>query len=73
MKVYVTATELKKHLSKYILLAAMQDIYVTKNGKVVLKLTNPNKDKEAIAKSLFGVIPNDANLEEEKQKRKSRI
>ena len=70
---YVTATELKKHLSKYILLAAMQDIYVTKNGKVVLKLTNPNKDKESIAKSLFGVIPNDANLEEEKQKRKSRI
>ena len=31
------------------------------------------KDKEVIAKSLFGVIPNDANLEEEKQKRKSRI
>lgn len=37
----ITATELKMNLSKYLLLSATEDIYITKNGKVILKLTNP--------------------------------
>ena len=31
----ITATELKENLSKYLLLAATEDIYITRNGKVV--------------------------------------
>ena len=31
---------------------------ITKNGKVISKLTNPNQEKVDIAKSLFGILPN---------------
>ena len=37
----ITATELKMNLAKYLLLSATQDIFITKNGKVISKLTNP--------------------------------
>ena len=60
----ITATELKMNLGKYLLLSATEDIYITKNGKVIAKLTNPNQDRVDIAKSLFGIIPADTNVEE---------
>ncbi|MDE7319783.1 MAG: type II toxin-antitoxin system prevent-host-death family antitoxin, partial [Lachnospiraceae bacterium] len=41
----VTATELKNNLGKYLLLSATEDIFITKNGKVVAKLTNPYEDR----------------------------
>lgn len=53
----ITATELKSNLSKYLLLAETEDIFITKNGKVIAKLTKPFQDRVEIAKSLFGVIP----------------
>lgn len=31
----ITATELKTNLSKYLLLAEKEDIYITRNGRVV--------------------------------------
>lgn len=49
----ITATELKTNLSKYHVLAAAEDIYITKNGKVICKLSNPFRDKVDTAKSLF--------------------
>lgn len=53
----ITVTELKSDLNKYLLLAETEDIFITKNGKVIAKLTNPFQDRVEIAKSLFGVIP----------------
>lgn len=69
----ITATELKLNLGKYLLLSATEDIYITKNGKVVAKLTNPNQDRVDMAKSLFGVISNDVALEEAKKERLDNI
>lgn len=60
----ITATELKTNLSKYLLLSATEDIYITRNGKVISKLTNPFQERVDIAKSLFGVIPADAQADE---------
>lgn len=60
----ITATELKLNLGKYLMLSQTEDIYITKNGKVVAKLSNPNQDRVDIAKSLFGIIPADVTLEE---------
>ena len=37
----ITATELKLNLGKYLMLAETEDIYITRNGKVVAKLSNP--------------------------------
>ena len=61
----ITATELKSNLGKYLLLAATEDIFITRNGKVVAKLSNPHQDRVDIAKSLFGILPADVTLEEE--------
>ena len=69
----ITATELKMNLSKYLLLAEKEDIYITKNGRVVAKLTNPYQDRVGMAKSLFGIIPSDVTLEEAKEERLNRI
>ena len=65
----ITATELKNNLSKYLFLSATEDVYITKNGKVVAKLTNPYQDRIETAKSLFGILPVDADLEEAKAER----
>lgn len=65
----VTATELKNNLGKYLLLSATEDIYITKNGKVIAKLTNPYQDRTETAKSLFGILPESANLDEAKEER----
>lgn len=69
----ITATELKLNLSKYLLLAATEDIYITKNGKTIAKLSNPNQDKVNTAKSLFGILPQDMTLEDAKRERVERI
>ena len=68
----ITATELKSNLGKYLLLAA-EDIFITRNGKVVAKLSNPHQDRVDIAKSLFGILPADVTLEEAKEERLNRI
>ena len=65
----ITATELKTNLGKYLLLAAKEDIFITRNGKVVAKLSNPYQDRVDIAKSLFGVLPADMTLEQAREDR----
>lgn len=65
----VTATELKNNLGKYLLLSATEDIFITKNGKVVAKLTSPSQDRVQNARSLFGILPKDADLEEAREER----
>ena len=69
----ITATELKSNLGKYLLLSATEDIYITRNGKIVSKLTNPFQEKVDIAKSLFGAIPDDVTLEESEKERMNKI
>ncbi len=65
----ITATELKENLGKYLMLAATEDIYVTKNGKVIAKLGKPYPDRVQLARSLAGIIPADITLEQARQER----
>ena len=69
----IMVTELKANLGKYLMLSATEDTFITKNGKVVAKLSNPFQERVDIAKSLFGIIPNDMMLEEAKEERRSHI
>ena len=69
----ITATELKNNLSKYLMLVEEEDIYITKNGKVIAKLTSPFKEKVDLVKELFGSIPDKISLEEAQEERLSRI
>lgn len=65
----VTATEFKNNMGKYLSMAASEDIFITKNGKVVAKLTNPHREKLEIAKSLFGILPDNISLDEVREER----
>lgn len=65
----ITATELKKNLGKYLLLSATEDVFITKNGRVIAKLTNPYQNRVDTAKSLFGILPENADFEEAREER----
>ena len=69
----ITATEFKKNLGKYLLLAETVDIFITRKGKIVAKLTNPNQDRVNRAESLFGILSDGRTLEESKKERLSKI
>ena len=51
------------------MLSETEDIFITKNGKIIAKLTNPYMDRVQTAKSLFGILPKDAGIEKTKNER----
>lgn len=69
----ITATELKENLGKYLLLAAEEDIFITRNGKVIAKLTSPFEDRVQMVESLVGIIPDDVTLEEAREERLDQV
>ena len=52
----ITATEFKTNLGKYLEIAASQDIFITKNGKNIARLTSPAVNKLALLDKL-GHLP----------------
>ena len=60
----ITATEFKTNLGKYLELAAAQDIFITKNGKNIARLTSPSVNKLAVLDSIVGIIPQNEDLNE---------
>lgn len=69
----ITATELKLNLGKYLQLAESEDIFITRNGKVIAKLTNPFQNRVDAVKSLLGILPADVTLEEAREERLKKI
>lgn len=69
----ITASELKMNLGKYLLLSATEDIFITKNGKIIAKLTNPFQDRVDLVESLVGVLKDDITLEGVREERLSKI
>jgi prevent-host-death family protein len=59
----VSLSELKTNPGKYVLMADKQDIFITKNGKKVARLTSARINKVASARALFGILPTDMNLD----------
>ena len=59
----VALSELKTNVGKYVDLAEKQDIYITRNGKLVAKIVGTNRDRVADMKSLFGIakLPQEYN------------
>lgn len=58
----ISVSELKTNAGKYVAMAQTQDIFITKNGKLIARLTTAKPDKVAAAKALFGFLPNDVDL-----------
>lgn len=67
----VTATEFKTNLGKYLELVASQDIYITKNGKSIARVTSPQVNKLELLDGLVGVIP--ASTMDENSAREERL
>ncbi len=53
----ITLSDLRSRAGQYIAMVNQEDIYITKNGKLVAKLVSPKKDKVAAALSLFDLLP----------------
>lgn len=69
----VTATEFKTNFGKYLDLLHSEDIFITRNGKTIAKVVNPNVSAvDAISGLLVGKLPDDFDakaLREERLKK----
>ena len=65
----ITASEFSSNLDKYLALAENEDIYISRNGKVSVKLVSSRQDKVEAMQSLLGCIPADITLEDAKEER----
>ena len=68
----VTATEFKSNLGKDLELVATQDVYITKNGKNIARLTSPSTSKLAVLDELVGIAA-DAPVQDEDSIRRERL
>lgn len=60
----VTATEFKTNLGKYLEMATSQDIFITKNGKSIARLTSPAVNKLALLDDLVGIVQKEKAMDE---------
>ena len=68
----VTATEFKLNLGKYLNLVLTEDIWITKNGKTVAKVINPNVSSvDTISGILAGKVSDSLDREMLRQERLS--
>ena len=66
----ITATEFKMNLGRYLEQVLTEDIWITKNGKTVAKLTNPNVSAvDSIAGILKERIPDDIDRDSLRKER----
>ncbi|MBR4334740.1 MAG: type II toxin-antitoxin system prevent-host-death family antitoxin [Clostridia bacterium] len=69
----VTATEFKLNLGKYLELVLNEDVWITKNGKTVAKLINPNVSAvDAISGVLAGKVSSNLDRHALREERLSR-
>jgi antitoxin (DNA-binding transcriptional repressor) of toxin-antitoxin stability system len=51
----ITATELKASIGRYLDAACKEDIFVSRKGKIIAKISNPASDKVRMLDSLVGI------------------
>ena len=69
----ITATELKANIGHYLNAVSEDEVFITKNGKLVAKLSSPVEDKQTLLDSLVGITAlNPVSLKEARKKRLAR-
>lgn len=68
----VTATEFKTNFGKYLELIAKEDIFITRNGKTVAKVVNPQVSAVDSLRGLLKNAPQDLDLDSLREERISR-
>lgn len=54
----ITATEFKTNFGKYLEIVKDEDIFITKNGKIIAQLSTPNNRKLSALRRLIGIANN---------------
>ena len=68
----VTATEFKTNFGKYLNLLLTEDIFITRNGKTIAKVVNPNVSAvDAISGILAGRLPDGYDVRSLREERLS--
>ncbi len=69
----ISVSELKTNTGKYVTMAKDQDIFITKNGKVVAKIVSAKPDKKAawnhLTELFKGVNLSDTNIDALREER----
>ena len=69
----ITATEFKLNFGKYLNQVLYEDIWITRNGKIIAKMVNPNVSSvDAISGVLAGKVPADLDRHSLKEERLSK-
>ena len=68
----VTATEFKTNLGKYLEMVAKEDIFITRNGKTIAKLVNPQISAVDSLRGILKNAPSDINRDLLREERLSR-
>lgn len=59
----ITVTQFKSSLGKYLEIAQMEDVWITKRGKIIAKLTKPGTPAvDAISGVLEGKVPDNLDI-----------
>lgn len=59
----ITATQFKNNFGEFLTMVCREDIYITKNGRIIAKITDPTANRMKMTESLFGILPNTINID----------
>lgn len=68
----VTATEFKTNFGKYLELVAQEDVFITRNGKTIAKVVNPQTSAVDSIRGLLKDAPSDLDLDSAREERISK-
>lgn len=69
----ITATEFKLNLGKYLDLVSKEDIFITRNGKTIAKIINPQISAvDSIRGLLADAVPDDIDTDSLREERLSK-
>ena len=65
----VTATEFKANFGKYLELIAQEDVFITRNGKTVAKVVNPQVSAVDSLRGMLSGISSDIDMDSLREER----
>lgn len=68
----ITATEFKTNFGKYLEMIAKEDIFITRNGKTIAKVVNPQVSAVNSLRGMLKDIPSDIDLDSLREERLSK-
>ena len=68
----VTATEFKTNFGKYLDMLTKEDIFITRNGKTIAKVINPQVSAVDSLRGMLKNVPSDLDLDSLREERLSK-